>query len=163
VSITLHPSAELVRSCALARHLSPEQSALLATILGEATYPAHAVLAREGAVDQHLVLVVSGSLRLVKNLGAADETLITTIAPGEMAHELGFLDGTERYASLVAATETRVLVLEREAMEALVDSQPRLMFGIMRAIVHHVHRTQTRLAMQANELTNYIVKQHGRY
>ena len=26
-----------------------------------------------------------------------------------------------------------------------------------------VHRIQTRLSMQASELTNYIVKQHGRY
>lgn len=163
MSITLHPSVELVRSCALARYLRLEQAAQLAALLGEATYPAHAVLAHEGTVDQHLVLVVSGSLRLVKNLGTADEALITTVAPGEMAHELGFLDGATRYASLVAATESRVLVLEREVLESVVDSQPRLVFGIMRAIVHHVHRSQARLAMQANELTNYIVKQHGRY
>jgi hypothetical protein len=29
--------------------------------------------------------------------------------------------------------------------------------------VRTVHAAQTRLAMQAAELTNYIVKQHGRY
>jgi hypothetical protein len=33
----------------------------------------------------------------------------------------------------------------------------------MCSIVRAVHRLQTRLSMQAAELTNYIVKQHGRY
>ena len=33
----------------------------------------------------------------------------------------------------------------------------------MRAIVRATHALQTRLSMQAMELTNYVVKQHGRY
>jgi hypothetical protein len=33
----------------------------------------------------------------------------------------------------------------------------------MCAIARNVHRVQTRMALQATELTNYIVKQHGRY
>jgi hypothetical protein len=34
---------------------------------------------------------------------------------------------------------------------------------VMAAIVRTVHRVQTRLAMQSEELRNYIYKQHGRY
>jgi uncharacterized membrane protein affecting hemolysin expression len=33
----------------------------------------------------------------------------------------------------------------------------------MRAIVRSAHGNQSRQAQQASELTNYIVKQHGRY
>jgi hypothetical protein len=33
----------------------------------------------------------------------------------------------------------------------------------MCAIVRTVHRVQTRLSLQAAELTNYVTKQHGRY
>ena len=57
----------------------------------------------------------------------------------------------------------RVLVLEREKLESLIDSHPRILYRVMCAIVRTVHRVQTRLSMQASELTNYIVKQHGRY
>jgi len=57
----------------------------------------------------------------------------------------------------------QVLVLEREWLESLIDSHPRILYGVMCAIVRTVHRVQTRLSMQASELTNYIVKQHGRY
>jgi hypothetical protein len=33
----------------------------------------------------------------------------------------------------------------------------------MRAILLATHALQTRLSTQASELTNYVVKQHGRY
>jgi hypothetical protein len=56
-----------------------------------------------------------------------------------------------------------VLLLERVGLETLVDRAPRLLYRVMCAIVHSAHQAQTRLAVQASELTNYIVKQHGRY
>lgn len=154
---------DAVRASPLARHLTSDEAGVLATVVSRADFPAHAVLAQEGASDHHLYVVVSGALGVVKHHGLADEILLTQLGPGAMAHELGFLDGAERYASLVAQSDTQVLVLTRAALEALIDSHPRVLYGVMRAIVHTVHATQTRLALQASELTNYIVKQHGRY
>ena len=56
-----------------------------------------------------------------------------------------------------------MLFLEREKLESLIDSHPRILYHVMCAIVRTVRRVQTRLSMQATELTNYIVKQLGRY
>jgi CRP/FNR family transcriptional regulator, cyclic AMP receptor protein len=106
---------------------------------------------------------VAGRLSIVKHMGSDDEAMLHTLGPGDFAHELGFLDGSERYASLVAATPVQVLVLERSRLETLIDSHPRVLYAVMCSIVRTVHRVQTRLAMHASELTNYIVKQHGRY
>ena len=161
------PDPALVRSRAqparLAQDLTPEQTAVLAGLVSLASFRAKDVLAREGTTDNHLYVVVDGSLGVVKHLGTPDETLLATLNAGDFAHELGFLDGAERYASLVAASDARVLVLEREKLESLIDTHPRILYRVMCAIVRTVHRVQTRLSMQATELTNYIVKQHGRY
>ena len=154
---------DALRASRLAKDQSPEQVALLAGVMRMARFGAKEVLAREGASDNHLYAVVEGSLGVVKHLGTAEETQIATLHPGDLAHELGFLDGAQRYASLVASSGTRVLVLEREGLESLIDSHPRVVYAVMRAIVRTVHQVQTRLSMQAMELTNYIVKQHGRY
>ena len=152
-----------VQASPLAQHLSPEQAAVLAGVMSMQAHPADTVLAREGASDNHLYVVRSGSLGVVRGLGSAEQTQIATLGPGEFAHELGFLDGAQRYASLVCVNDSQVLVLERQALESLIESHPRVLYGVMRAIVRTVHRVQTRLSMQAAELTNYIVKQHGRY
>jgi CRP/FNR family cyclic AMP-dependent transcriptional regulator len=99
----------------------------------------------------------------VKNAGRSEQVTFFTISAGDFADELGFMDGTEHYASLVANGDTRVLGLEREKLESLLTSHPEIVYKVMRAIVRAVHQIQRRLSMQSVELTNYIYKLHGRY
>lgn len=154
---------QAVGASALAQDLSPPQAAVLAGVVREERHAAGAVLAREGTSDSKLYAIVAGTLGVIKAHGTPDQQLLLTLNPGDLAHELGFMDGAERYASLVARSELHVLVLERDALESLIDSHPRIVYGVLRAIVRTVHRVQKGLAVQASELTNYIVKQHGRY
>jgi uncharacterized protein YbjT (DUF2867 family)/CRP-like cAMP-binding protein len=154
---------EAVKASRLAEGLDEQQVSVLARLLRLQAVQPQELLAREGNSDNRLYVVVQGSLVIVKHLGTPDETTLATLQPGDFAHELGFLDGAARYASLQAASAGQVLVLEREQLESLIDSQPRILYAVMCAIVRTVHRVQTRLAMQASELTNYVVKQHGRY
>ena len=160
------PTPELqaaTRACRLAEGLNDEQVAVLAGVLTLQACEAGEVLAREGTVDNHLYAIVDGTLTIVKRLGQPDEETLLTLKAGDLVHELGFLDSKERYASLRAAGEAHVLVLERERLESLIDSHPRVLYAVMCAILRTGHTMQTRLAAQAAELTNYIVKQHGRY
>jgi len=154
---------QAVSASTLAQDLSPQQAAVLAGVMREEHHAAGAVLAREGSADPKLYAIVSGTLAIIKAHGTPDQESLLTLNPGDLTHELGFLDGAERYASLVARSEVHVLVLERTALESLIDTQPRVVYGLLRAIVRTVHRVQKGLAVQASELTNYIVKQHGRY
>ncbi|MBK6472406.1 MAG: cyclic nucleotide-binding domain-containing protein [Betaproteobacteria bacterium] len=154
---------QATRASHLADGLGDDQVAVLAGVLQLEICAAGDVLAHEGAVDNHLYVIVDGTLAIVKHLGQDDEETLITLKAGDFVHELGFLDSKERYASLRAATAAHVLVLERERLESLIDTQPRLLYAVMRAILRTGHGVQTRMAVQAAELTNYIVKQHGRY
>src|SRR3982751_6067846 len=154
---------QAVSNSPLGRTLSAPQIAALAGLTKLLIHRPHDILAHEGVVDPQLFCVVDGSLDVVKHLGTPDETVLATLYAGDLAHELGFLDGMPRYASLVATSPTCVLGLDRSALEGLIDSEPRILYAVMCAIVRNVHRVQARLLMQAAELTNYVVKQHGRY
>jgi len=117
------------------------------------------VLIREGSADDHLYVVASGVLGVVKGVGTDAEVTLNAIRPGE----LSFLDASTRYASLVALSDTRVLGLSRSALEGMLDTHPKVVYHVMRAIVRVVHEIQRRLSMQTAELTNYLYKTHGRY
>ena len=121
------------------------------------------MLIREGSADDHLYVVASGVLGVVKGAGLEEEVTINAIRPGDVVGELSFLDGATRYASLVALSETRVLGLSRDALEGLLETRPKVVYHVMRAIVRVVHEIQRRLSMQTAELTNYLYKTHGRY
>lgn len=121
------------------------------------------VLVAEGTSDNHLYVVVSGTLGVVHNAGKDDALTLFALTTGDLAGELSFLDATPHYASMVAIGPARVMGLERERLEALLGSHPEIVYRVMRAIVRTVHQIQRRLSMQSSELTNYIYKQHGRY
>ena len=154
---------EALRSSPIAAELSPEESQVLARLVKLRACEPREVLGREGKVDDRLVIVVDGALAVVRHIDTPGETLLTALRPGDFAHELGFLDGTPRFASLLATEPSRVLELRRDALESLIDTHPRVLYAVMRAIARAVHRVQTRLSVQASELVNYVVKQHGRY
>jgi CRP-like cAMP-binding protein len=147
----------------LAVELNDEERRVLAAAMTLRDLQQGEVLIREGSADDHLYVVASGVLGVVKGAGLEEEVTINAIRPGDVVGELSFLDGATRYASLVALSETRVLGLSRDALEGLLETRPKVVYHVMRAIVRVVHEIQRRLSMQTAELTNYLYKTHGRY
>ena len=154
---------DALRASKLAAELNDEQCRLLSELVTLRDLKDGDILVKEGNADNHLYAIDKGLLCVVKNVGRGDEVTFFTIAAGDFVDELGFMDGTVHYASLVASGDTRVLGLEREKLETLLASHPDIVYKVMRAIVRAVHQIQRRLSMQSVELTNYIYKLHGRY
>jgi CRP-like cAMP-binding protein len=147
----------------LAVEMSDDQRAALASVMTLRDLAQGEVLVREGDTDDHLYVVASGVLGIVKAAGTPNEVTLNAVSPGDVVGELSFLDGATRFASLTAMSETRVLGLSRGDLEGLLDKNPQLVYRVMRAIVRVVHDIQRRLSMQTAELTNYLYKTHGRY
>ena len=154
---------DALRQSRLAAELSDEQCSVLSDLVALRDLKDGEVLVKEGEADNHLYVIVHGLLRVAKHLGSPEEVTFFTIGAGDFADELSFMDGTQHYASLLAAGETHVLGLERERLESLLTARPDIVYKVMRAIIRAVHQIQRRLSMQSVELTNYIYKQHGRY
>ncbi len=155
--------ADALRSTRLAAELSPDEIRILAKLVTLRDLRQGEVLGQEGAVDNHIYAILSGTLGVIKAYGTSAEDTINTLSAGDFVGEMGFMDGTAAYASKVALGATRVLALEREKLESLVDAHPWIVYRVMRAIIRVVHQIQRRLSMQQAELSNYIYKQHGRY
>jgi len=120
-------------------------------------------LIHEGQRDNSLHVIVDGMLAVTKHTGGGDWLTLHILKAGELAGELGFLDGTEHTATLRAVGDTRVFSLERESLESLLEVRPRLVYEVMRNVVREVHGILRRMNTQYVEMTNYITKQHGRY
>jgi CRP/FNR family transcriptional regulator, cyclic AMP receptor protein len=154
---------EALRDSRLGKELSEDEARKLAESLAFRDLRAGDVLVREGTSDNHLYVIVSGALGVVRRAGSADAVTLLTLTKGDLVGELSFIDETPHYASLVAIGPTRVFALEREKLEALLTVHPQIVYRVMRAIVRTVHEIQRRISMQSAELTNYIYKMHGKY
>jgi CRP-like cAMP-binding protein len=153
----------MMKGSKLGTELTDAQMQTLAGIVAVRSLAAGEVLVPEGTSDNHLYVLESGALAVVRGAGSAEAVTLFTLAPGDFVGELSFIDATPHYASVVAVGPARVFGLEREKLEALLEGHPQIVYRVMRAIVRTVHQIQRRLSMQSTELTNYIYKQHGRY
>jgi CRP/FNR family transcriptional regulator, cyclic AMP receptor protein len=155
---------QLVRDSALAAELTAEQSAVLAELVTVRDLAEGEILVDEGESDDHVHVVVSGALAVAKQMEAGQRWInLNVLTKGDLAGELGFMDGRPHYAALRATVPTRIFSLRREKLESLLGSEPLIVYRVMRAIFRVVHGILHRMALQATELTNYIYKQHGRY
>ncbi|HUJ86224.1 MAG TPA: cyclic nucleotide-binding domain-containing protein [Burkholderiales bacterium] len=121
------------------------------------------VLIEEGHVDDALHVIVSGALAVTRNTAGGTWVTLQLLRQGDIAGELGFLDGKEHSATLRATGATQVYSLQRPVLESLLEAHPQLVYRVMRAIVRTVHAILLRMNLEYVELTNYITKQHGRY
>jgi len=154
---------DALRKSRLATELSEQETRMLAEQIAFRDLVPGEVLVAEGTSDNHLYVIVHGTLGALKSYGTSDSATLFELGAGDLVGELSFIDGTRHFASLVATVPTRVFGLERERLEALLPAQPGLVYRVMRAIIRTVHEIQRHMSMQSTELANYIYKQHGRY
>ena len=154
---------DMLRASKIGAELSPEQSVVLAELIKVRALADGEVLVAEGTRDNHLYVLVSGTLAVVRNAGNPEEVTLFTLNAGDLVGELSFIDSTEHYASLVARGPTKVFGLEREQLESLLPEHPDVVYRVMRAIIRTAHNIQRRISMYSIELSNYIYKQHGKY
>jgi CRP-like cAMP-binding protein len=157
------PRFEALRGSRLAAELDDAQCRRLAELTELVELKDGDVLVREGTSDDHLFIIISGALGVVRHPQGEPPVTLHTLVAGDFAGELSFIDDTERYASLQAVGPTRVMSLRRPQLESLLGSDPVIVYRAMRAIVRTAHAIQRRLSIQSVELANYIYKQHGRY
>lgn len=161
--MTIAKCYENVRSSPLAVELNAEQCAILAELVVARNLKDGEILIREGEAGNDLHVIVAGSVAVTRGTGSGDWVTLHVLRPRDLAGELGFLDDLEHSATLRAIGPTEVYILKRDRLETLIDSHPRIVYLVMRAIVREIHGILRRMNIQHVELSNYISKQHGRY
>lgn len=111
-----------------------------------------------------LIILGTGEVEATAVVGAEQATL-HLLQPGDLAGIITFVGGnvSQISATTVAKTDCRVLLLERTRFESLLNSQPAIVYYVMRGIVRHTHGIVRRMNMQSVEMANYLYHTHGRY
>jgi sigma-B regulation protein RsbU (phosphoserine phosphatase) len=154
----------LLHNVPLFATIPPDELAELATELQQVTYPAGAILMREGERGDGVYIVLSGMFEIVKELGMPDEHLFGRRGAGEMVGEMGLLnrDGL-RTASVRAASDAQVIRLTRADFDRLLQRYPMIAYDMLRvlstrlrdsndAVIHDLQEKNRQLQAQNQQL-----------
>ncbi|VFM97889.1 MAG: Cyclic nucleotide-binding domain-containing protein [Candidatus Kentron sp. G] len=118
------------------------------------------------AVDSHdntLFILVEGRVAVTGDSQDAEENILYIMKQGECAGTRAFVDRTPRKATLRAIGDAAVYTLAPDDFESLLDTQPRIVYKIMRSLFRITHTNLMRMNLESQQLADYISKTHGRY
>ena len=158
---------QALRNSTLSDELRDSEIDALANLITVRDYKAGESILKQSDNNQlndALLILGSGEVEATATTGGEKVTL-HLLKPGDLAGIIGFVGGSAMQisATVVAKTDSRVLLLDRARFETLLNTQPAIVYYVMRGIVRHVHGIVRRMNMQSVQMSNYIFKQGGRY
>ena len=153
----------LIQHSTLTSDLTPEQCETLSKVALVRELADKEILITQGEKDETLHIVGTGALSVEREISVGASITFHILKPGDLAGEMGFIDGAEHTATLRAIDRTVIVSLRRQDFESILSSNPELVYGVMRGIVRTAHRILREMNLQYVELSNYVTKTHGRY
>jgi len=154
--------SDVLAHSTLGADLEPAEREVLAERMGVESLTSGAILVREGDDRRTLFILAEGRLSVGKTHGD-HEDIVYQMRPGECSGTRAFVDGSARKAALRADGDTHILTLEPDDFDTLIESHPRLVFKVMRAIFRITHSNLMRVNLETAEMRKYLTKTGGRY
>lgn len=156
------PKCELLVDSTLGQELEKSDCDVLTTVMGVHQLKDGETLITEGENDSTLFVLIEGKLAVISNI-ENEEQVVYTMKTGECAGTRAFIDRAPRKATLRAIGNTTVYTMEPEKFESLLDTHPRIVYKVMRALFRLTHSNLMRMNVESQQLSNYIHKTGGRY
>jgi CRP-like cAMP-binding protein len=99
----------------------------------ELDLPAGRFLCEQGAVGREAFIIVEGTAEVRRN-----NRKVATLTTGACVGELALLDHGPRTASVVAATDVKVLVIGAREFSAIIDEIPPIAHKLLRSLASRV-------------------------
>jgi SulP family sulfate permease len=111
-------------------------------------------LFRKDEASDGVWMLQSGQVSILAGLGP-DATRLATFGPGQFVGEMGFIDGNSRSATATADTDVDAVLLDKQAIAALVRDHPQAALRITRNIAlelsYRVRSTSAILVQESDE------------
>ncbi len=109
--------------------------AAVASQLGERTLKQGQVLFYEGERGEEMFLVRHGTVVISKAVAGAAQKVLTVLGPADFFGEMSLFSRLPRSATVRAESDGTLLVLDRETVQHLFETNPRAAVGFLAAMV----------------------------
>lgn len=129
-----------LRSCALFRGMDDASLSAVDRLLRTRRFRRGEVIFHEGDPGDALLIVESGSVKILLASQEGDEAIIATLRPGDFFGELAVLDGEPRSATAQAIEPTVLVSLPRAPFLELLETQPALRMALLAGLTAELRR-----------------------
>lgn len=122
---------EIIEAIKLFEDFEPEELNCLARYMRCYRAKEGVEIIREGESGDFMVLILDGSVEIVKKDHRGLPAQIAVVGPGKTLGEMSLIDGEPRFASCIALGDAEFAVLDRESLSHLIADDPRVGVKLM--------------------------------
>ena len=148
----------LIQRSALFENFNLAEIRLLSHFMTAYRAPAGIDIIREGEPGDFMMLLLEGSIGVMKRDRWNKQRLIAALQPGHTVGEMSMIDGEPRFATCVADERCLLTVLTREALARIILEQPVLGAKILMELVLMLSQ---RLRQTSEKLVSYMDREQG--
>ncbi|MCX7164084.1 MAG: cyclic nucleotide-binding domain-containing protein [Betaproteobacteria bacterium] len=123
--------SEIIEVIQLFEDFEPDELEGLARYMRCYRAPLGTEIIREGDEGDFMMLVLDGSIEIVKKDVRGLPQIMGTAGPGKTLGEMSLIDGEPRFASCIALDKVEVAVLDRESLSRIIADEPRIGVKLM--------------------------------
>ena len=128
----------LLRRVPLFAQLDPEDLQRIANTCSERIYPKGTVVMREGDIGSELLVIVEGTVRVVRIEPDGGERYIRRYESGDHIGELALLREGPRAATVIAEDDIRTLVIDGQNLKAILRERPEAAMAMLATLAERI-------------------------
>lgn len=144
---------DLLLDCGLFDRLPPADVLAVAGYFSLNRIDGGTSIFHEGDAGTFMCILVQGTVSVRKTNVSGEEVEVTCLRRGRAFGEMAVLDGERRSASCVAASDSVLLTLGKDALDKMLQEAPRVAAQVVRAIAVSMSK---RLRMADGQLVNQV-------
>lgn len=138
--------AAALRSLSVLKPLSDVQIEQLAQTAQRQRYTAGERLVRQGEAGDSLFVITAGRVRVETQLEDGTVIVLAHLGPDEFFGEMSLLTGERRSATVIAETETEVVLVNRAGLAPVIAADGRITEALSEALAARTRNTGERVA-----------------
>lgn len=144
---------ELLKQVVIFRDLEEPELAQIAEVCKEESFISGEFIFREGEHGNRLYLIVSGEVRISRDVPGSGEEALAVLKPGAMFGEMAIFDRSQRSTHAISNGGTTTLTISRADFEMLLDFNREMAYKVLWAVVRTL---STRLRSTNDSLRSFL-------
>ncbi|MEU6351014.1 Crp/Fnr family transcriptional regulator [Streptomyces sp. NPDC047072] len=136
---------------------SLEQLAALEQVGSRLQFRSGQVIVREGEPSNHVVMLLSGSAKVVRQSGVGTEVILGLRQAPEFIGEMAALSGAPRSATVIAQTDVTAVAVPADRFKAFLAEHPDVALAVMTVMTDRLREAdQARQALATQTVTQRV-------
>jgi CRP-like cAMP-binding protein len=142
-----------LKKTALFHSIPAEKLMGLAEIARSMSFKSGTLISREGEVSDHLYIVRTGSLKIVKSKNNV-KTILTILRAGETYGEIGLFNQAPRSASAIAHEDCELWVIQRSSLKKFLLEMPEIAYNFLEVFSEKLRKNSEEIAQLHSSFAN---------